>query len=162
MKPTVHRIAPLIIARLTISRADGKRTIVEIHQDATFHQFYRFFTQDGRRYSTKTLVRTASRNTYLPAINTHRHQPGLDVVSRQLESLFAKSNPVVSTKIRIIRKRVYKRLISVSPDQLGLSKVSAGLIGRQAPTLYPRLIGKAIRSDKWTWPASMDIKVGVR
>lgn len=153
---------PIVIARLTVIRKDGHRTIVEVQADASFHRFYCFYTQDGARRSTKTLVRTASRNAYLPTVNAHRHTPGLDVVARQLESLFAQSNPVVSTKIRIIRKRAYKRLITVSADQLGLSKVSTQMIGRPAPTLYPRLIGKAIPVNKFNWPASVDVKAGVR
>ena len=122
-----------LIARLTVTRANGKRTIVEIHAGATFHKFYSFFTQDGRRRSTKKLLRTASRNEYLPVINTHRHKPGLDVIEKQLRSLFVQSNPVTESKLRIIKKRAYKHLITAAPDALGLSKIQKTWIQRLGP-----------------------------
>jgi hypothetical protein len=35
------------------------------------------------------------------------------------------NNPIVSTKIRIIKKRAYKQLTSCTPDLLGLTQVSS-------------------------------------
>jgi len=115
---------PVVVARLTVSRADGKRTIVEVREGASFHKFYTFFVQDGARRSTKTLLRTASRNEYLPAVNAHRHQPGLDVIEKQLRGILAQSNPVVKTTLRIIKKRAYRKLLNASPDALGLTRVN--------------------------------------
>jgi len=117
-------IKPVVVARLTITRANGKRTIIEIHQGATFHKFYNFFTQDGARRSTKRQLRTASRNEYLPVINAHLHQPGLDVIEKQLKGVLAQTNPVVKTILRIIKKRAYKKLLNASPDALGLTRVN--------------------------------------
>lgn len=138
----------IVIARLTVTRKDDHRTIVEIHADATFSRFYRFHQQQGLRRSTKRFIRSASRNESLPVINAHLYQPGLDVIARKLESLFKQSNPVVSVKIRIIKKRLYKKMINASPEQLGLVKVN-GTIKPPVRTLYPRLIGKAIPMAKF-------------
>lgn len=113
-----------VIARLTVIRQNGRRAIVEIHRDATFHQFYRFHVQDGKRWSTKTQVRTASRNEALPVINTHLHQPGLDVIEKRLQVFQQQSNPVVSSKIRIFKKRLYKKLCTAQPAELGLTKLT--------------------------------------
>lgn len=112
-----------IIARLTVTRQDNTCTIVEIHSDATFHGFYHFFKQQGRRRSTKHEFRTASRNESLPVINTHLHTPGLHVIEKRLKDFGAQSNPVISSKLRIIKKRAYQRLITVSPSELGLSRI---------------------------------------
>jgi hypothetical protein len=112
-----------VIARLTVIRRDGNRTIVEVHTDARFHSFYHFYQQQGRRYSTKKEFRTASRNEGLPVINTHLQKPDLALIEKRLQIYGAQSNPVVETRIRIIRKRAYKRLINAAPDQLGLSRV---------------------------------------
>ena len=113
-----------IVARLTVTRADGRKTIVEIHRDATFSQFYRFHTQSGNRWSTKRLVRTASRNEFLPVINTHLYQPGLDVIAKRLAGFQSQSNPVVSSKLRILRKRAYRKMLSARPDKLGLTRLT--------------------------------------
>ena len=153
---------PVLIARLTVSRKDGKRTIVEIHADATFHHFYHFFTQDGARRSTKTLLRTANRNAYLPTVNAHLHKPGLDVIERQLKTLLATTNPVLSTKLRVIRKRLYRKLITAAPDALGLSKINKTFIDhvhRPRPVArIPIRIGKAIPAAKFIWPASLKLE----
>ena|GEM_PF-3242168 len=113
-----------VIARLTLQRQNSRTTIVEIHRDATFSQFYRFYIQDGNRRSTKRLVRTASRNEFLPVINTHLHQPGLDVIEKRLRSFQSESNPVVSARLRILRKRIYRKLLSARPDELGLTTLT--------------------------------------
>lgn len=113
-----------LVARLTVTRQNGRRVIVEVHADATFSRFYKFHVQDGNRWSTKTEVRTASRNEYLPVINTHLHQPGLDVIDARLKVFNKTSNPVVSSKIRIFKKRLYKKLVSARPDELGQTKLT--------------------------------------
>lgn len=113
-----------LVASLTVIRENGRRTIVEIHRDATFHQFFRFFVQDGNRWSTKTEVRTASRNEGLPIINAHLHKPGLEVIERRLHIFNKSSNPVVSSKIRIFKKRLYKKLLSARPDELGQTRLT--------------------------------------
>jgi hypothetical protein len=104
-----------VVARLTVTREIGNVTIIEVHQDATFHEFYRIFTQVGRRRSTKQLVRTASRNEGLqPWYAAHRMQPGLEVLAAKW--LDRKG---LSVKLRIIKKRSYRRLINVAANELG-------------------------------------------
>ena len=158
-KPTVHKTAALVVARLIIIRNNGRRTIVEVQADATFHTFYRFFSQDGRRRSTKTSLRNASRNEYLPVVNAHLYRPGLDVIEKQLRTVYAQSNPVVGSKIRIIQKRAYKTLINAAPDALGLTKVarSADLRLMPKPILrYPVHIPDSYKTIK----QRMDIILG--
>ena len=115
---------PNVIARLTVARRDGHRTIVEVREGATFSRFYRFFQQQGLRRSTKRFIRSASRNESLPVVNAHLYKPGLDVIAKKLEMLFQQSNPVTRVTLRIIKKRLYKKLITASPDELGLVKVN--------------------------------------
>lgn len=114
-------VKPIVVARLTITRAVGCRTIIEVCEDATFNAFYRIHTQDGNRRSTKRLVRTSNRNegisSWMPA---HRMTPGLELLAARWTS-----HPgVTAVTVRILRKRAYKRLISASPDVLGLTKTA--------------------------------------
>ena len=109
-----------IVARLTAIRTVGVKTIIEIHADATFSNFYKWYVQGNRR-STKTFIRTANRNESLPYINAHLHTPGLEAVKSRLESM----KQFTSVSIRIYRKRDYRKLITAAPDQLGLTKVSS-------------------------------------
>ena len=149
---------PVLVARLTVSRKDGKRTIVEIQADATFHHFYTFYTQDGARRSTKTLLRTANRNAYLPTVNAHLHKPGLDVIERQLKTLLATTNPVTKVTLRIIKRRAYKKLLMASPDALGLSRVhTADLSHRKGFAIRVRS-PRAIPASKFEWPAGVRVQ----
>ena len=112
-----------VVARLTVIRTDGMRTIVEVHSDARFHSFYHFYRQCGKKRSTKELIRTASRNEGLNQIGYW--QPGLETIACRLEKYACQSNPVVKKTIRIIQRRAYRKLISARPDQLGLTKTTS-------------------------------------
>jgi len=131
-----------VIARLTVTRQNGIRSIFEIHEDATFHHFYKVFQQNGSKRSTKALVRTASRNEGLNPVNAHLQTPGLEFMAVRLMHLQAESNPVVSTRIRYFSKRAYRKMITCAPDQLGLTKVNV-LFGTQ-PTYTFQPIGIAL------------------
>jgi len=112
-------VKPTVVARLTVIRANGRRTIVEIHQDASFHSFYYFYTQDGNRRSTKQLLRKASRNE-----GSFLGNWGLGAINEKLHIYQNKSNPITTYRLRIFQKRAYKRLLSVSPDQIGVGRGS--------------------------------------
>ena len=128
-----------VVARLTAIRADGSRTIVEVHSDASFHSFYRFFSQQGNRRSTKTPVRVANRNTGLPPMNAHVCEPGLEAIVALLQK-FA-GNPgngsnVQKVTIRIIRRKMYRQLLHAAADTLGMTKAPSFT----DPRLMPRRI----------------------
>lgn len=149
--------APTVLARLVVNRANGKRMIVEVHSDATFCQFYKFYMQDGSRRSTKRQFRTANRNEGLRHINAHDQQPGLGAIAKQITRTSAAFlmrsedghiNPVVSIKLRIFKKRAYERLLRLAPDQLGMTKLtrrdlnSQPITGIRIPAiLTPSLVG---------------------
>lgn len=111
---------PVVVARLTVQRANGIRLIVEVNTDSTFAAFYRFYTQSGARRSTKRFLHNRSRNSGLSTIGYY--QPGLESVAAQIEKYADPNNPIVKKTIRIIQRKTYRRLIAASPDQLGLTK----------------------------------------
>jgi hypothetical protein len=118
-------VKPVVVARLTVTRQNGVRTIVEVWSNATFNSFYRFFHQDGARRSTKRLIRTSWRNEGISWIGfEHLHPAGLETIAKRLAFYASQSNPVVKSKLRIIQRKAYRRLLRVSPDQLGLTKMS--------------------------------------
>jgi hypothetical protein len=118
-------VKPVVIARMTVTRANGAKTIVEIWANATFHSFYHFFKQQGARRSTKEPIRTAYRDEGVNVVCArYNQQPGLDVIAKRLEMYASQGNTVVSTKIRIIRKRAYRKLINATPHELGLTKMA--------------------------------------
>lgn len=126
-----------VIARLTVTRKDKSKVIVEVHADASFSQFYKFFTQDGSKRSTKTFTRAASRNEGLHHANAHLQVPGLQAIALQfIHNKFG--SPVESTKIRIISKRAYQQLINARPDELGQVKVRALFDRKPVHALQPR------------------------
>lgn len=126
-----------VVARLTVTREDQSKVIVEVHTDASFHRFYQFFTQQGLKRSTKTFTRAASRNEGLHPVNAHLQVPGLEVLAlRFIHNRFGKS-PVVSARIRILSKRAYRKLIHAAPDALGQVQVRALFDQRPVRALRP-------------------------
>jgi len=116
-----------IVARMTIHHTNGKRTIVEVPEDATFSEFYHFYLQEGKRWSTKKQIRVANRNTGLLSLNAHLQTPGLEAVKAQA---LRWGREIESIKVRVIRKKAYRRLLTTAPDQLGMTKVRTQTDGR--------------------------------
>lgn len=129
-----------VVALMTVTRADNSKVIVEIHIDATFSQFYHYYTQTGNKRSTKKEIRTASRNEGLPHVNAHLYAPGLEAVRAQFErnQSIGKIAAINSIKVRILRRKMYRELMSKAADLLGITKANAGLfMAKQQPAGYP-------------------------
>lgn len=142
-----------VVARLTAERSDSIRIIVEVHTDATFMHFYEWFTQQGRRWSTKKHTRFGSRNDGLPSINAHLRTPGLEPLKTHLENLTL--TKFTDIKVRIFKKRVYDQLIHASfPDAI----VPAAIIKVDGKREYQRPTPVELRkrkvylpSEGWVW-----------
>lgn len=109
-------VKPIVIARLIAFRKNGYRTIVEVWDSSTFASFYKFSVQQGNRRSTRQSLRSGCRNE-----GTFHSVVGLDAIAQKLSIYSAQSNPVIQIKLQIFKKRAYKRLLSVAPEQLGLT-----------------------------------------
>jgi len=108
-----------VIARLTAERETGVNMIIEVHADATFSTFYHYYTQQGRKRSTKQQLRTANRNEGLrPWHRAYRLTPGLEAVADHLRTM----PQFTGIKVRILRKRAYHQLLNTAPDVLGMTK----------------------------------------
>ena len=105
-------VKPDVVARLTVTRANNEKVIVEVNENATFSNFYVFFKQTGNRRSTKAHIRTSNRND----------APGLESLAQKLSLCQSQSNPITNTRIKIYRKRAYRKLLSLRPDELGLTQ----------------------------------------
>jgi hypothetical protein len=105
---------PDVIARLTITRQDNTRMIVEIHRGARYASFYHVFRQEGNKRSTKTQVRMGSR----------AEGRSLEEIAIKWSMRDRSTNPITHIKIKIYRRREYRRLVSARPDELGLTKMS--------------------------------------
>lgn len=120
-----------VVARLTAIGKAGTRIIVEVHEDATFSSFFKFYTQQGAHRITKQLVRVANRNEGLaPWHRAYRMQPGLEAIAQTLKT----RSQFTSVKIRIIKRRIYRKLLAAAPDALGLVKVTRLIDRRMLPT----------------------------
>lgn len=120
-----------VVARMTVTREVGCKTIVEVEEGCSFHSFYRIYVQQGTRRSTKRLVRMANRNEGVQAYAAHLVRPGLELLAAR----WSKQPGVVSVKVRVIRRRAYRQLITASPDQLSLTKTSVYLPWRRNSTV---------------------------
>lgn len=110
---------PNVVARLTVTRGIGWKTIIEVHQDATFHNFYRYYKQFGNKRSTKQFVRFGHRNQGIePWYATYRITPGLELLAAKWQE---RPN-VTAVKLRIIKKKIYRRRINEAPVGLAVIK----------------------------------------
>lgn len=124
-----------VIARMTVTRSSGQINLIEVREDATFSTFYQVYSQIGKRRSTKRLIRHGDRNEGLhPHYQAYLMQPGLE----KLAEHWSKLPGVQSVKVRIIRKRLYRKLISARPDELGLVTTKVNIpIERFSPLRIP-------------------------
>jgi hypothetical protein len=97
-----------VVARLTIVTAAGN-TYVEVRDDSTFYRFYKFFYSKGKSKTRREGEFHKNRNT----------AKDLEAIRDQLVARIKKlGTPALSTKIVIYRKRLHKKFLTCSPDQL--------------------------------------------
>ncbi len=48
-------------------------------------------------------------------------------ILKRLEAYQGESNPIITKRLRIIKKRAYKKLISARPDELGMAKTRVNI-----------------------------------
>ena len=105
-----------VLARMTITRrGSSKRTIIEVHSDASFNKFYTWYSQEGRKH--KRFIMTSHRGDgIMPYYRQAFEAPGLEVLA---ESLPTRIRDFENAQIKIFKKREYKRLLNCAADQLG-------------------------------------------
>lgn len=116
-----------IAARLTMTKRSGRKTIMEVHEDAGWSTFYSWYEQDGRR--KKVFLRHSDRNN---CGNPYRQEPGLEQVAAKQKEIFDNlarhPNPkhaafwamqqIVEIRIKVFKKRLYRKLLTCAPDEL--------------------------------------------
>lgn len=104
-----------VVARMTITkRGSSKKTIIEVHSDASFKKFYTWYSQDGRQ--KKRFIMTSHRGDGItPYWRQAFEKPGLDVLG---DSLQDRMKDIESVQIKVFKKREYKWLLTCAPDQL--------------------------------------------
>ena len=110
-----------LVARLTMTHADGDQTIVEIHNDAGLRDFYRWYRR-GKSRRIKYFVRNTGRNdaTDLQAL-AGRVAKQFDYLAGQKLAMHASTwtgRKITNTKIIIFKKRQYRRFLECPTDQL--------------------------------------------
>ncbi len=103
-----------VIARMTVTKADGKKLVIEVHDDATEQEFYHWYSQDGRK--RKQFIRMSHRTDGAERVaQVLRCTPGLDMLATRMKTYMQ----IKDIKIRILLKRAYKRMTTCSADKLG-------------------------------------------
>jgi hypothetical protein len=141
-----------LAAKARLKLSDGTEFYIEVRKGSRFSNFYATYTAQGR--GRKRVV-TAG----MP-----RHRGYADGIEEAVEKVAAIMNEngkrsqhaprLVSTKIWIHRKRLYRKLISMRPDDLGLTRVSNGLAEylrrQQSPPVLPSIpLGHTTMEKRW-------------
>lgn len=107
-----------VVARLTVEFQSGLRESVEIHTDASFNQFFNQYRFISARKKLPKEIATFNRS-YSQTLPRGFNQSGLEgMLSLITNSYRAKTNPVVKSKLVIYKKRLYRQLLTIAPDQL--------------------------------------------
>jgi hypothetical protein len=141
-----------LAAKARLKMSDGVELYIEVREDSKFSNFYITYTAQGR-----------GRNRLItPGIPRHRgYADGIEGAVRKITAVMkenekrSRNQPrLVNTKIWIHRKRLYRKLISMRPDELGLTRVSNGLaeyLRRQksTPVLPSIPLGHTTMEKRW-------------
>jgi hypothetical protein len=114
-----------VAARLTLTHRDGSQTVIEVHADAGFQKFYRWY-QRAPQADAKHLTRVSMRNDAADLAEiearTRKHFDNLARGSMQWAA-----RQIVDAKLVVIDAPFYKKLLAASPVDLpggGLARVS--------------------------------------
>ena len=106
---------PHVVARLTLAQPKNMKMIVEVHAGASFHEFYHWYRQEGRK--RKVFLRTSDRNDGIkPHWRAPFEMPGLDVVAARVTSF---NKTVTGVTLKVLRKRAYHALLTCPAEELG-------------------------------------------
>lgn len=147
---------PQVVARLTLAQPKNVKLIVEVPEGASFHQFYHWYRQEGRK--RKVFLRTSNRNDGIKhQLRGAFEMPGLDVLAARVTS-FNKS--VTGVTLKVLRKRKYNALLTCAPDELGTGLPAAARTmeiieaSKGIPVQFP--------ADYLTLQKRMDILTGAK
>jgi hypothetical protein len=100
--------------------SDGVELYIEVREDSKFSNFYTTFTARGRgrnRVKTQSIPRHRG---YAEDIEEAVRK--ITAVMKENEKRSQHAPRLLSTKIWIHRKRLYRKLIHMRPDELGLTR----------------------------------------
>lgn len=117
MQQSEHNPEPTpVAARLTLTHRDGCQTIVEVHADASYTAFYRWYQRKADEHA-KHLTRTAMRNDAADLEEIERRtRAHFDNMARH-SSLWL-PRQVVESKLLILDGQLYKKLLKALPGEL--------------------------------------------
>jgi hypothetical protein len=114
---------PKVVARATITRADGEQIIIEINDQSNFRDFYFWYRrQKGKR--NKVLFRTSRRaeavNLQALADNYIARSKDMPVPAgtRGFVVVYRKAPTPPTVKIVVMKKKLYKHYLQCETDQL--------------------------------------------
>lgn len=141
-----------LAAKARLKMSDGVELYIEVREGSRFSNFYTTYTARGR-----------GRNRLItPGIPRHRgYADGIEDAVRKITAAMKENEKrshnqprLVNTKIWIHRKRLYRKLISMRPDELGLTRCSNALAEylrrkKSAPVLSSVPSGHTPLDKRW-------------
>lgn len=157
-----------LIGRATINHADGSQTIIEVHNDAGLHDFYRWYTREkGKR--VKVFNRFENRNGAADlqalVVRTTKHFESLQKIMLTPGVSAWAGRRVTSSKVVIFKKRQYRRFLDCSVNSLpgykpATLKNFGPADGRWVPDPFNRSTRRPVIGQHTTLQRKMDILTG--
>ena len=121
-----------LAARAVVELTDGRKIYIEVRDNSKFVQFYTVYTIRGgcgraREFQANPSL---SRN-YANSIET-----AAEKMAKHFNTFGTAT--VKQTKIKVYRKKLYKRRFKMRPDELGLTRVRPLFKPPNAPNLFTR------------------------
>ena len=108
-----------VVAKLTVTFNDRTTWVIEIHTDATYHDFYHLyhltFGADTKLAKIPFTLPTKNRNYNIRW--AQNFEPGLSFVLTEIKR--TRPGEVLRGDISIYNKQLYQHLITCGPDELG-------------------------------------------
>jgi hypothetical protein len=113
----------VVIARVTLTHSDRSQTVIEVDDQASFQEFYRWYRRDpGQRvkHLMRTSMRSDAESLEALAQRTQAHFDRLATAKgpqyRQIGSW--QPRRINSIKLVVIKKKLYKKVLSLAPNLL--------------------------------------------
>lgn len=151
-----------VVACLTMTKQNGRKIIVEVHDDAGFSNFYNWYSREGRKH--KVFRRVSHRSDGIePWYMQSQVPPSLERLAETTQKHAEKlaghrssyheitmawaDERIVDIKIKVLSRKKYLRLLSCPADELpgGMTKIQHW----DPHTTYGRILPNARVTDEY-------------
>src|ERR1700690_2077731 len=126
-----------VVAKLTVTFDNLTTWVIEVHEDATYHDFYRMYhlAFNSDLNLNKIPFSLPTKNRSYNTRWSQNFEPGLSFVLAEIKRTYP--NEVTRGDISVYNKTLYDHLLACAPDELGKGLPSTGVSTAESHERFP-------------------------